>query len=588
MEGYLRWTNKFMVMRVWVVVDQQQLTYYEIFDVREQKPKKIKGLLYLQNANIIKISDQNIAHGLKIKTEKGKATFICADVNSWNTWYNVLTRAVSLHEEEKERKQKPVTCRELLEIPESKYGPKLTKSMITRAYKKLSLKEHPDKGGNAEKFHQINTAYKFLLQYQQDQESLENSEILRYEVIIEKMPGIGLGLSVTEDKNRGLIFVSGINPETNIIGITEEAEGEIHLNDILVGIDDDDTSKWVLSRIRSRLDSFRVPVGNRVRFTFERRIPLSDNEDDNNTNDLSESYYSSSRANSPMPVPPPHPLKRSGPPKEEGNGGEESGGNDANSHTSSRVFFAGDSMYFNNKNNKNNNDKERTDENNSEKQQKNDNKNSHPTIIIPPAPILAEDSQNKNNNNKDNSGSKRRKSEKQNQDDEDDDVNDESSTESYNYGLGRQQRSLSKQSIDYVPNVTNPVNNNDEKQKADNPVIIISPVSALEEDFSRRESLRQDKKGKITMKELQEQLDQIGYKEEEEKGDNNKPIPSLQQQQRHLITGQQDDEQQDFIDPIEHQQKLIQKELNFRNQFNENQNNQLTEEQRKLEQYERY
>jgi hypothetical protein len=297
MEGYLRVKTSFGFVRVWVVLDGQQISYYELFDPKDQKPKKIKGSLEIKDAEIIKISNEQIKYGVKIRAAKGKVTFVCTDTNTWNAWFNILQRCVKLHEEDEERKRRPKEAREILNIPEEKYG-KLTKEMIGRAYKRLCLKEHPDKGGDAEKFHKIHQSYKLLLTLQQEQHELENSEIIRYEVVIEKAQGVGLGLSVTEDKFKARIFVSGVNPNTKIVGITEEAEGEIKVNDILIGIDNDDCSNWLLTRIRSRLDSFRVPLGAKVTFTFERRILMTGGNSDEDDENYSEKW--SSRSPSPM------------------------------------------------------------------------------------------------------------------------------------------------------------------------------------------------------------------------------------------------------------------------------------------------
>jgi hypothetical protein len=297
MEGYLRVKTSFGFVRVWVVLDGQQISYYELFDPKDQKPKKIKGSLEIKDAEIIKISNEQIKYGVKIRAAKGKVTFVCTDTNTWNAWFNILQRCVKLHEEDEERKRRPKEAREILNIPEEKFG-KLTKEMIGRAYKRLCLKEHPDKGGDAEKFHKIHQSYKLLLTLQQEQHELENSEIIRYEVVIEKVQGVGLGLSVTEDKFKARIFVSGVNPNTKIVGITEEAEGEIKVNDILIGIDNDDCSNWLLTRIRSRLDSFRVPLGEKVTFTFERRILMTGGNSDEDDENYSDKW--SPRSPSPM------------------------------------------------------------------------------------------------------------------------------------------------------------------------------------------------------------------------------------------------------------------------------------------------
>ena len=45
----------------------------------------------------------------------------------------------------------------------------------------------------------------------------------------------------------------------------------------LIGIDRDECAHWFFGRIRTRLNNFRIPIGETVIFTFERRIPLNNN-----------------------------------------------------------------------------------------------------------------------------------------------------------------------------------------------------------------------------------------------------------------------------------------------------------------------
>ena len=42
---------------------------------------------------------------------------------------------------------------------------KHTPDMLKRAYYRRALKHHPDKGGDTEKFKEINQAYRFLLEH---------------------------------------------------------------------------------------------------------------------------------------------------------------------------------------------------------------------------------------------------------------------------------------------------------------------------------------------------------------------------------------------------------------------------------------
>lgn len=100
----------------------------------------------------------------------------------------------------------------------------------------------------------------------------ENSDVVHYEAILEKNAEVGLGIIVTDDIIRQRIVVQSVNPKTSLVGLSPEADGEIREGDALVGIDHDDCAHWKFTRVRARLDAFRVPVGSKVLLLFERRI----------------------------------------------------------------------------------------------------------------------------------------------------------------------------------------------------------------------------------------------------------------------------------------------------------------------------
>jgi len=81
------------------------------------------------------------------------------------------------------------------------------------------------------------------------------------------------------------VLVQSLQDNIILHGISPEGDGSIRAGDALVLIDNDDCSCWPLSRIRARLNNFRIPVGNTVRLTFERRVPLQQENNDDDGED---------------------------------------------------------------------------------------------------------------------------------------------------------------------------------------------------------------------------------------------------------------------------------------------------------------
>ena len=76
----------------------------------------------------------------------------------------------------------------------------------------MSLKHHPDKGGESELFSKVNTAYGCLLLLQEEADELKTTTAIDYEVILEKCMGnVGMGISVIENKIRNVVTVSNVS-----------------------------------------------------------------------------------------------------------------------------------------------------------------------------------------------------------------------------------------------------------------------------------------------------------------------------------------------------------------------------------------
>eukprot|EP01038_Epipyxis_sp_PR26KG_P010743 gene10743-14428_t len=276
MEGFLTMKTTFSYISVYMILDGQYISCYDGLNI---DPVGLRSTTCIKNAIISKFTKKGYNYGLSIKltgNNKMKLKFDCADATTCSSWFNTLTKAAVLHIDEAERKELPLKfCKQIgLNIDEIGGIHGLTKSHVTKAYRKLCLKEHPDKGGDATNFNLITIAYNNLLAIVNEENEKKNSSLVRYEAKIKKGgDNVGLGLIVIEDKLRNQVVVQQLNKAINVLGLSEDSNGEIKANDALIGIDKDDCTHWPLSRIRARLGVKRVPVESVVLFTFERRIP---------------------------------------------------------------------------------------------------------------------------------------------------------------------------------------------------------------------------------------------------------------------------------------------------------------------------
>ena len=193
-----------------------------------------------------------------------------------SSWYSALLKSTTLHTTKEELLEAPKKHRVCLGLP---VNGSLQKKDITRAYKKACLKHHPDRGGDKEEFNRIQDAYSAIMSIHEIEEVEQNSILIDYEAILVKDAQCGLGIAVKEDA-KGRVAISKIDAKVNIASMSEEAEGAIHIGDVIVSIDDDDCSDWPLSRIKGRLGPSRVQAGGQVLFTFERRIPIEKKQED--------------------------------------------------------------------------------------------------------------------------------------------------------------------------------------------------------------------------------------------------------------------------------------------------------------------
>ena len=281
MEGYIfRKTGSFgFYSRVFAVIEGDDLLFYDSLDVQTHLFKDFKGVMHLKGGKLKTMRDGLRRYCVKIdccalKGTHGTKSEVLdfGDPKSCQSWVSALNKALTPTSDESEEeilKKHKAT----LQLPEEGT---MTKAAITRNYKRVCLRHHPDKGGDSAIFNEMVSSYKWLLAYQEEQDRLSRTRAVDYDVILERGES-GMGFSVTEDKMRKGIYITDVHDNINVIGMTAEAEGEIRIDDKLLGIDKDDCSQWPISRVRARLALSRVPKGSHITFLIERRV-LKDEE----------------------------------------------------------------------------------------------------------------------------------------------------------------------------------------------------------------------------------------------------------------------------------------------------------------------
>ena len=292
----------------WFVLDGQYLTYYENFDLKIGKPVNKKGTFPMKGCDI-KISDKTEAHPFcfAITHETQAPIFLDAENESvMKMWMNALKNsAMGIF-----GLSKRTDFTEYLTILGIPQGSELTSSLLTKSYRKISLKAHPDKGGDPAVYDKIQEAYNLLKNHLEDLELASLYDTVYFEVIVEKGgPGIGLGMLVVEDKKKAHIKLKSAQPNIIIRKIDDAAGGKLKPGDVLVGIDDDNTVSWTLARVVQRLNDFRVPIGSTVRLTYSRSVRKDGGDEENpdfdiNTGSVPNSVTKSSNATPNFNAPP--------------------------------------------------------------------------------------------------------------------------------------------------------------------------------------------------------------------------------------------------------------------------------------------
>jgi hypothetical protein len=138
---------------------------------------------------------------------------------------------------------------------------------IKKTYRKLALKNHPDKGGNVDTFKKITEAYEFLSSEREEEKLKKTAKVVEFKTIVQKgPPGLGLGLMI-EMEQGGRVRIK------KTLGLVE-AKGEVHQGDILIGIDGINVRGLSFKEILDKVA--KTVVGQKIEFEFSRMLKDDD------------------------------------------------------------------------------------------------------------------------------------------------------------------------------------------------------------------------------------------------------------------------------------------------------------------------
>ena len=310
MEGYLYLKVGRSFVHTYVVLEGQQLQYYDSVDVEKQKFKGSRGVQSVSDVEVVPVKEPNRKFCLGILYPDGVITILdCEQRNMRKLWIDSIRDASLLHIKLHEIQSNLSVFRNRLglhpdhmssrsqiqdayivacldAIKNAPYNPKNKKNykpfdnyelihnntfdVFNRVHRKGLDKE------TIQVLHMAKEAKDALLIVEDDAYKRRVGTVIDYEVIIVKgRDGVGLGIEVEESEflPTPRLEVVGVSDSLHVLGYSEEAQGEIKIGDVLIGIDHDNCTDWPLSRVCARLGTLRLPPGHSTTLTFERVIP---------------------------------------------------------------------------------------------------------------------------------------------------------------------------------------------------------------------------------------------------------------------------------------------------------------------------
>jgi hypothetical protein len=264
----------------WFVLEGSTLFYYDDFDSAKGVPAALKGTHDVMGCEVTQISHHDRQHVFIVSSPDKKVHQMSAPSEKvMNLWIKAIAHAIS-------GKGFGINYGEHYQMLGLKEEDKPDLSTINRAYRKLALKMHPDKGGDVFQFKKLQDAFDALAEKLDDEAQEAQYDAVEFSLTIKKGgKGVGFGMVVVEDSKKGHVLVKKTLPSMQVVSLDKVAEGMVKPGDRLVSIGNDDSANWPLSRVNQRLNDFRVPINSIIVLKFVRKflkpgVELDEGEED--------------------------------------------------------------------------------------------------------------------------------------------------------------------------------------------------------------------------------------------------------------------------------------------------------------------
>jgi len=281
MEGYLykKGTGSSAIgrknwKRRWFLLEGAALSYYESFNHDTGEPIDLKGTVQVNSLRIEPVMHKDYRFTFVAKDEQLQKTilFLRADEkNSMDLWIRTLSAASKSDANPLSRGKQLSQSYELLELNPSDPH---TLQQVNKAYRRLCLKHHPDKGGSTAVFTSIKSAYQLVAAKLEKDEEHFRYNVATFEVVLKKgAAGEGIGLVVMEDEQKNELTVKSLSSKICIVSIKGLVNDTIRIGDRVMKVGRVDVSSIPLIRLGQKLSDALVPPKTTVTLTFSRRIP---------------------------------------------------------------------------------------------------------------------------------------------------------------------------------------------------------------------------------------------------------------------------------------------------------------------------
>jgi hypothetical protein len=247
----------------WFVLRGPFLMYYSVAGTKDAPPpeSKKKGTIAMLSAIIVPNPHRSRKHCIKIghRDKDRREYFLAAateeDKIGWLEFLAASTR----------RKGMNRSCLTYVDVGRYREALGVTddasSAAIKKAYRRLALKHHPDKGGSISEFNTIVEAYEILSSLQEAERDFEE---ITFKAAVTKKAGVGMGLEIAMRQGGLEVYVKNTLHHT-------KAEGAIRVSDVLLEVDGVSVKAMPFDQLLKTVGA--LMIGSTTTCTFKRIAP---------------------------------------------------------------------------------------------------------------------------------------------------------------------------------------------------------------------------------------------------------------------------------------------------------------------------